>query len=168
MIKQKEYAKRRSHLMEIAGDGAIVILRAATQKIRNNDANYPYRQDSDFLYLSGFSEPESMIVLLPPEKGGRSILFCRERDRHREMWDGNMAGLEGAVERFGFDEAFPIGEMKQRLPRLLHGCERIYYDLGKDPEFDQLLIGWLNEFRTKTHKKFSAPDEIIALDHSLH
>jgi len=168
MIKQKEYAKRRSHLMEIAGDGAIVILRAATQKIRNNDANYPYRQDSDFLYLSGFSEPESMIVLLPPEKGGRSILFCRERDRHREMWDGNMAGLEGAVERFGFDEAFPIGEMKQRLPRLLHGCERIYYDLGKDPEFDQLLIGWLNEFRTKTHKNFSAPDEIIALDHSLH
>jgi Xaa-Pro aminopeptidase len=168
MIKQKEYAKRRLQLMEIAGDGSIVILRAATPKIRNKDTNYPYRQDSDFLYLSGFFEPESMIVLLPGEKGGRSILFCRERNRHREMWDGTMVGLEGAVEQFGFDEAFPIGEMKQYLPRLLRGRERIFYDLGKDPEFDQLLIGWLNAFRAKTRKKFLAPDEIIALDHSLH
>lgn len=168
MIKQKEYAKRRVQLMEIVGQGGVIILCSASQKIRNNDANYPYRQDSDFLYLSGFSEPESMIVLLPDGNDGRSILFCRERDSHREMWDGSMAGLDGAVERFGFDEAFPIDEMKQRLPRLLHGRERVYYDLGKDPDFDHLLISWMNEFRAKTRKKFLAPDEIIALNHSLH
>lgn len=146
----------------------MVIVRAATQKIRNNDAHYPYRQDSDFLYLSGFSEPDSMMVLLPEDGGGQSIMFCRQRDRTREMWDGEMAGTEGAKEQFGFDQAFPIAEMEKRLPDLLHGRERIFYDLGKDPDFDQMLIGWLNQFRSKTRKKFLAPDEITALNHSLH
>ena len=168
MIKQKEFEKRRFQLMEIAGDGSVVIVGGAAEKIRNKDAAYPYRQNSDFLYLSGFSEPEALMVLLPQGKGGQSILFCRERDAHREMWDGVRAGTEGAVAQFGFDEAFPIGEMEQRLPELLHGRERIYYDLGKDPDFDQLLIGWMNDFRAKPRKKFLAPDEVIALDHSLH
>jgi Xaa-Pro aminopeptidase len=168
MIKKTEFAKRRLQLMELVGEGSVVILRAAAHKIRNHDAHYPYRQDSDFLYLSGFSEPEAMMVLLPGERGGHSILFCRERDPQREMWDGLMAGVEGAVDQFGFDEAFPISDMAKHLPKLLHGRERIYHDLGKDPEFDQLLIGWMNEFRAKTRKKFLAPDEIIALNHSLH
>lgn len=168
MIKQKEFAKRRHHLMEISGEGSVVIVRAAAPKIRNNDAHYAYRQDSDFLYLSGFSEPDAMIVLLPEEKGGQSIMFCRARDPKREMWDGAMSGTEGAVEQFGFDQAYPITEMVKRLPGLLHGRERIYYDLGKDSEFDQLLIGWLNDFRSKTRKKFLAPDEITGLDHNLH
>lgn len=168
MIKQKEFTKRRHDLMDLAGEGSVIIARAATQKLRNNDAHYPYRQESDFLYLSGFSEPDAMMVLLPDENGGHSIMFCRERDRLREMWDGLMAGTEGAVEQYGFDEAFPIGEMEKRLPRLLHGRERIYHDLGKDPDFDHLLIGWMNEFRAKTRKKFHAPDEIVSLDHSLH
>ncbi len=108
------------------------------------------------------------MVLLPEEKGGHSILFCRERDPDREMWDGLMTGTEGAVEQFSFDESFPISEMEKRLPGLLRGRERVYYDLGKNPDFDQLLIGWMNDFRAKTRKKFLAPDEIIALDHSLH
>jgi Xaa-Pro aminopeptidase len=168
MIKQKEFAKRRLQLMDLVGDGSIIIVRTAVHKIRNNDAHYPYRQDSDFLYLSGFSEPDAMMVLLPGDKGARSVLFCRQKDPHREMWDGLMCGTEGAVEQLGFDEAFPIIEMKERLPKMLRGRERVYYDLGKDPEFDQLLIGWLNEFRAKTRKKFLAPDEIISLDHSLH
>lgn len=168
MIKQKEYANRRRQLMEIAGSGSVIIVRAAAAKIRNRDAAYPYRQDSDFLYLSGFSEPEAMMVLLPQEKGGEVIMFCRERDALREMWDGARAGTEGAVAEFGFDEAFPITEAAERLPDLLHDRERIYHDLGKDPEFDQNLIGWLNDFKAKTRKKFLAPDEIVALDHSLH
>ena len=168
MIKQKEFAKRRQQLMDIVGDGSVIILRAAEPKVRNNDAHYPYRQDSDFLYLSGFSEPQAMMVLLPEEKGGQSILFCRERDRFREMWDGLMTGTEGAVDQFGFDEAFPIEDMDKRLPRMLRDKERVYYDLGKDPDFDHLLIGWMNKFRAKTRKKFHAPDEIIALGHSLH
>lgn len=168
MIKPNEFAKRRLQLMEIVGEEAVVILRTAAHKIRNNDAHYAYRQDSDFLYLSGFPEPDAMIVLLPEDKGGQSILFCRERDALREMWDGKMTGTKGAVDQFGFDKAFPISEMEQLLPRFLHGRERVYYDLGKDPDFDQVLIGWMNEFRSKTRKKFLAPDEIIALGHSLH
>lgn len=168
MIKSKEFMKRRQALMEMVGDESVVIVRAAAHSIRNNDVHYPYRQDSDFLYLSGFSEPEAMIVLLPDGKKGRSILFCRERDTHRELWDGLMAGVEGAVEQFGFDEAFPIGETAMRLPKMLKGRERVYFDLGKDPDFDHLLIGWMNEFRAKTRKKFHAPDEIIALGHNLH
>jgi len=168
MIKKKEYITRRQRLMEMVGDESVVIVSAAAHKTRNNDVHYPYRQDSDFLYLSGFSEPEALIVLLPHEKEGRSFLFCRERDPHREMWDGLMVGTQGAVETFGFDEAFPISDIKQRLPAMLHGRERVYYDLGKDPDFDQLLIGWMNEFRAKTRKKFLAPDEIIALGHNLH
>ncbi len=168
MIKQAEFAKRRLQLMDIAGEGSVIIARAATPKVRNNDANYAYRQDSDFLYLSGFSEPDAMIVLLPEDRDGHSILFCRERDPHREMWDGLMAGTEGALEQYGFDQAFPITEMEKRLPKLLHGRERIFYDLGKDPDFDHLLIGWMNDFRAKTRKKFLAPDEIVSLDHSLH
>ena len=168
MIKSKEFIKRRHRLMEMTGDESVVIVRAAVHKVRNNDVRYPYRQDSDFLYLSGFSEPEAMIVLLPHGKKGRSILFCRERDPHREMWDGLMAGTEGAVNQFGFDEAFPISEIEKRLPRMLRGRERVYCDLGKDTDFDHLLIGWMNEFRAKTRKKFLAPDEIIALGHNLH
>lgn len=168
MIKTKEYKKRRQNLMEMVGEESVVIVRAAAHKVRNNDVHYPYRQDSDFLYLSGFSEPEAMIVLLPQGNKGRSILFCRERDSHREMWDGLMTGVEGAVDELGFDEAFPISETAKRLPKMLKGRERVYFDLGKDPEFDHLLIGWMNEFRAKTRKKFHAPDEIIALGHNLH
>jgi Xaa-Pro aminopeptidase len=168
MIKTKEFKKRRSRLMDMVGHESVVIVRSAPHRIRNNDVRYPYRQDSDFLYLSGFSEPEAMIVLLPGGKDGHAVLFCNERDSHREMWDGLMAGTEGAVEDFGFDEAFPISESAEHLPRMLHGREKIFYDLGKDPDFDHRLIGWMNEFRAKTRKKFLAPDEIIALGHNLH
>ncbi len=168
MIKQKEFARRRDHLMELSGESSVIIVRSAPEKFRNNDAHYPYRQDSDFLFLSGFNEPDAMLVLLPEEKAGHSILFCRERDPQREMWNGLMAGTAGAVEQLGVDQAYPITEMQQRLPKLLQGRERIYYDLGKDADFDQLLIGWMNEFRSETRKKYLAPDEIIALDHNLH
>lgn len=154
--------------MELSGESSVIIVRSAPEKFRNNDAHYPYRQDSDFLYLSGFNEPDAMLVLLPEEKAGHCILFCRERDPQREMWNGLMAGTVGAVEQLGVDQAYPIAEMQQRLPKLLHGRERIYYDLGKDTDFDQLLIGWLNEFRSKTRKKYLVPDEIVALDHNLH
>ena len=167
MIKQKEYAKRRRQLMDMTGEGAVIIVRSAPERIRNNDVHYPYRQDSDFLYLTGFREPAAMLILLPGD-GDRSIMFCREQDEKRQMWDGPMSGTEGAIEHFGMDQAFGIDEAVKRLPKLLEGCERIYYDLGRDMEFDHLLIGWMNEFRGKAHRKFHAPDEIIALDHILH
>ena len=168
MIKQKEYAKRRTQLMRMAGEDSIIIVCAAPERIRNNDVHYPYRQDSDFLYLTGFREPEALLVMIPDKEGGQSILFCRDRDPEREMWDGPMTGLRGAVSEIGMDEAFAREEIGRRLPAMLHDRERIYYDLGSNPVFDQRLIGWLNEFREKPRRTFHAPEEIHALDHMLH
>ena len=168
MIKQKEYAKRRRQLMRMAGEDSIVILQAAPSRIRNNDVHYPYRQDSDFLYLTGFREHDAMLVLIPDEDGGKSIFFCRSRDPEREMWDGRMVGLDGAVSEYGMDEAYDFKEIDTRLREMLQDRERIFYDLGRDPLFDQRLIGWLNDFRGKARKTFHAPEEIHALDHMLH
>jgi Xaa-Pro aminopeptidase len=168
MIKQKEYAKRRLQLMRMAGEDSIVVLQAAPAKIRNNDVHYPYRQDSDFLYLTGFPEHEAVLVLIPAAEGGQCILFCRSRDREREMWDGRMIGLEAAISDYGMDEAHDIKEVETRLRELLHDRERIYFDLGRNPLFDQRLIGWLNEFRGEARKTYHAPEEIHALDHMLH
>lgn len=168
MIKQKEYAKRRTQLMRMAGEDSIIIVCAAPERIRNNDVHYPYRQDSDFLYLTGFRESQALLVMIPAKEGGQSILFCRDRDPEREMWDGPMAGLRGAVSEMGMDEAFAHEEVGRRLPAMLHDRERIYYDLGSNPVFDQRLIGWLNEFREKPRRTFHAPEEIHALDHMLH
>jgi Xaa-Pro aminopeptidase len=168
VIKQKEYARRRRQLMRRAGTGSIVILQAAPARIRNNDAHYAYRQDSDFLYLTGFPEHDALLVLLPDEGDGRSILFCRERDPKREMWDGRMVGLESAVADYGMDEAWDINEAQTRLRDMLPDRERIFHDLGRDPMFDQRLIGWLNEFRGAARKTFHAPEEIHALHDMLH
>jgi Xaa-Pro aminopeptidase len=168
MINQKEYLKRRRQLMRRTGEGAVIIVRAAAERIRNGDVQYPYRQDSDFLYLTGFREPGATLVLLPGGKTGKSIMFCRNRDAKREMWDGPMAGVEGAVADYGMDEAFSIDAVPGKLPEMLQDRERIYYDLGKDHQFDQQVIGWINEFRGKARRTFQAPDEIIGLDHMLH
>jgi Xaa-Pro aminopeptidase len=168
LIKQKEYAKRRRQLLRMAGEDSIVILQAAPPRLRNNDVHYPYRQDSDFLYLTGFREPHALLVMIPDEEDGHCILFCRNRDPEREMWDGRMVGLEGAVSDYGMDEAFDIKEADTRLRELLQDRDRIYHDLGRDPRFDQRLIGWLNEFRGEARKTYHAPEEIHALDHMLH
>jgi Xaa-Pro aminopeptidase len=168
MIKQKEYARRRRQLMRMAGEGSIIILLAAPAKIRNNDAHYAYRQDSDVLYLTGFREHNALLVMIPEGNGGKSILFCRSRDPEREMWDGAMVGLDAAVEEYGMDAAYDFTEVEARLPEMLQDQDRIYYDLGRNPLFDQRLIGWLNEFRGKAKKTFHAPEEIHALDHMLH
>lgn len=168
MIKTEEYARRRRQLMSMVGEGALVILRSATARVRNSDVLYPFRQDSDFLYLSGFREPDAMLVLLPEGKGGKSILFCRERDPAKEMWDGAMVGTERAVDEYGFDLAIPIEKADETLRELLHDRVRVYYDLGRDVEFDQRLITWLNEFRGHSRRDFHAPEEIVDLGHLLH
>jgi len=154
--------------MRMAGDESILILQAAPARLRNNDVYYPYRQNSDFLYLTGFREQNALLVLIPDEQHGKCILFCRERDPEREMWDGRMVGLEAAVSDYGMDEAYDFKELETRLRDLLHDRDRIYFDLGRDPLFDQRLIGWLNEFRDEARKTFHAPEEIHALDHMLH
>lgn len=166
MIKQEEYARRRAQLMLSSGEGSVIIVRAAPARIRNNDVHYPYRQDSDFLYLTGFREPEAALVLIAEEE--KAVLFCRPRDPEREMWDGPMAGLEGALDDYGMDEAFDIAEIGKKLPHILRDRDRIFYDLGGDAAFDQRLIGWMHDLRETKRRNFHVPEELHGLDHMLH
>ena len=122
----RAYTRRRRQLMRIAGDDAILILPAAPERIRSRDTHYPYRQDSDLLYLTGFPEPEAVLVLVPGRAHGETVLFCRERDPDREGWDGPRFGPEGAVEAFGLDDAYPISDLDDILPGLLEGRSRVY------------------------------------------
>ena len=166
-IPDKAYAKRRRQLMRMAGDDAIAILPSAPERIRSRDTHYPYRQDSDLLYLTGFPEPEAVLVLVPGRKHGEVILFCRERDPEREGWDGARFGQEGAVEAFGLDDAYPITDLDDILPGLLEGRSRVYYHFGRDQEFDLKLIGWLNRVRAMVRQGAQPPHEFLELGHLL-
>ena len=128
-IGNKEFARRRRDLMALMEPHSIAILPSSEIRVRNRDNTYPFRQDSDFYYLSGFAEPESVLVLAPGRRHGEFLLFCRERDRERELWEGYRAGPEGACTRFGADDAFPIGDIDDILPGLIEGRERVYYCL---------------------------------------
>jgi Xaa-Pro aminopeptidase len=161
------YARRRKQLMRIAGDDAILVLAAAPERIRSRDTHYPYRQDSDFWYLTGFTEPESVLVLVPGRRHGEALLFCRERDPDREAWDGPRAGPEGAVEALGMDDAYPIDDLDEILPGLLEGRSRVYYHFGRDTDFDLKLIGWLNQVRAQVRMGAQPPHEFLELGHLL-
>ena len=167
-MKLSEFAKRRRQLMRMMGRDAIAILPAAPVRKRNADTEYPYRQDSDFHFLTGFPEPEAVAVLLPGRAEGEVILFVRDRDPTREMWDGLRAGPEGAVERYGADDAFPIADIDDILPGLLESRSRVYYTMGLHPEFDQRVIGWVNGLRAQAKQGMHTPQEFVALDHLLH
>jgi Xaa-Pro aminopeptidase len=168
MIEQKEYARRRRQLMRMAGPDAIVIVAAAPERVRNNDAHYPYRQDSDFHYLTGFGEPDAVLALVPGRKPAEAILFCRERDPERERWDGPRVGTDGAVDAFGMDDAFPIDDIDEILPGLIEGRARVYYHFGRDTDFDLKLIGWVNRVRALVRQGARSPHEFVALSHLLH
>lgn len=167
-ITQKEHARRRKQLMGMMGDDAIALLPAAPLQYRNRDAEHPYRQDSDFLYLSGFNEPEALLVLIPGRRHGQYILFCRERNPEMEVWNGPRAGLEGARELYGADDAFPITDVDDILPGLLEGRERVCAPMGSRPDFDQQIMGWVNQVRKKGRAGVHAPVEFVALEHLLH
>ena len=167
-IGAAEFTRRRRQLMRMADEDAILILPAAPERIRSKDTTFPYRQDSDFWYLSGFPEPEAVLVLVPGRKHGEQLLFCRERDADKEAWDGPRAGPEGAVERFGMDDAYPIADLDEILPGLLEGRSRVYYHFGRDKDFDLTLIGWVNRVRARSRQGVEPPHEFLELGHLLH
>jgi len=167
-IPKSEYARRRKTLMEQMGPDSIAILPAAPMYIRNRDVEHVYRQDSDFQYLSGFTEPEAVIALIPGREHGEYVLFCRERDPERELWDGLRAGQDGAVRDYGADDAFPIGDIDDILPGLIEGRERVYYAIGSNESFDHRLMEWIKTIRSKARQGAQPPSEFVALDHLLH
>jgi Xaa-Pro aminopeptidase len=167
-MNQKEFARRRKQLMRMIGKGGIAILPAAPTRVRNRDVEHAYRQDSDFHYLTGFPEPEAAAVLMPGRDHGEYVLFCRDRDPERETWDGYRAGPEGAVRDYGADDAFPISDIDDILPGMLEHSERVYYTIGLSAEFDQRLLGWVNQLRAAAKTGVTTPTEFVALDHLLH
>ena len=167
-ISPKEFAKRRKDLMDQIGDDAIAIIPSAELKIRNRDAEFIFRQDSDFLYLTGFNEPESVAVLVPGREESEFILFCREKDSKTEQWTGRMAGLEGAVETYAADDAFPIDDIDDILPGIMENRNKVYYSVGNNQDFDTQVISWVNTLRTKVRNGTQAPHEFVSLDVFLH
>jgi len=168
LIQQDEYKQRRKQLMRIAGEDAVVVLPATPERFRNSDVAYPYRQNSDFYYLTGFAEPDALLVLRPGAENGETILFCRRKDPDKEIWDGPMAGQQGAVADFGMDKALDIAELDETFPELLIGRERVFYTFGLDVEFDHHLMNFINELRQSPATRQAAPDEYVSLDHFLH
>ncbi|MFL0797564.1 MAG: Xaa-Pro aminopeptidase [Cellvibrionaceae bacterium] len=167
-ITKTEFARRRKQLMAQLEPNSIAIVPTGDLRSRSRDTEYHFRHDSDFYYLSGFHEPEAVLVLVPKRKHGEYILFCRERDEERELWDGLRVGPEGSIEQYGADDAFPIDDIDEILPGLLEGRERVYYSLGRNSAFDQQVMEWVNAIRAKVRSGATPPGEFLDLDHLLH
>ena len=150
-----EYAQRRRRLAAAIGDG-VAVIPTAPERVRNRDSHYPYRFDSHFYYLTGFAEPEAVLVLLQD----KSILFCREKNPERETWDGFRYGPEAARERFGFDEAHPIAALDREMERLLENRATLLYPMGADAEWDARAIRWLNAVRARVRAGIAAPERV--------
>ena len=154
--------------MALMDPNSIAIIPSAREQVRNRDTAYHFRQDSDFYYLSGITEPEAVLVLLPGRRHGQFVVFCRERDSSVERWHGNRAGPEGMCEKYGADDAFPVSDIDEILPGLLEGRDRVYYSMGRSAEFDRQIMGWVNRIRGKESSGAVPPGEFTDLDHMLH
>ncbi len=167
-MNQKELLKRRKTLMRMVGNDGAAIIPSASSIIRNRDVDHIFRQDSDFLYLTGFNEPDSLALLLPGHADGQYVLFCRERNPEQEIWDGRRAGLTGAEENYLAEKAYPIEKIDEILPKLLTDRERIFYPMGRDVNFDRKVISWVNQSRGSSRSSKHVPHELLSLDYFLH
>jgi Xaa-Pro aminopeptidase len=162
-----ELKSRRERYLEQMGKG-VAVLPAANVFIRNNDVEHEYRQDSDFYYLTGFDEPESVLVLSTEHPEHRAVLFLRRRDKDRETWDGPRLGVERAPEALGIDAAFPIEELEQRLPDYLSDVQRLHYRLGANVEFDKVVLKAIESVRKRNRTGVTAPSEIVDVARDVH
>ncbi len=167
-MNSKEFARRRKQLSRMVAPGGIAILPAAPVRMRSRDVEHRYRQDSDFFYLTGFAEPAAVAVLAPGRSNGEYLLFCRERNSDKELWDGKRAGPDGAMQDYGVDDAFPIDDVDEILPGIMESCTRVYYTMGVYPEFDARMAEWVNLLRSRESRGVHTPQEFVALDHLLH
>ncbi len=158
-IKINEFSKRRYQLMAEMVEG-VAIVPTSPELIRNRDSHYPFRFDSYFYYLSGFKEPESVLFLIAGPQA-KTILFCRDKDMEREIWDGFRYGPAGAVIEFGIDEAYSMSQLDELAPQLLANQSKLFYSLGADTAWDARVTGWINQLRTQARMGLSAPDSII-------
>ena len=158
MLDTELYRRRRLQLAKQMQRG-VAVIGTAPEQVRNRDAHYPYRFDSYFHYLTGFPEPEAVLVVTAADSV-RSLLFCRDKDVEREVWDGFRHGPEGAKNGFGFDDAYSIKQLDEMVPRLLADQPAIFCDVGETQEWDGRVIQWLNAVRAQVRAGVSAPGEI--------
>jgi len=167
MTNPAEYRQRREQLMAKIGNGT-AIFRSAPTAVMHNDVEYAYRQDSDFFYLTGFNETSAVAVLAPHHEEHKFVLFVQPRDPEKETWHGYRAGVEGAKEFYGADEAFPINELDEKLPKYLEKADRIYYHLGRDRNFNETLIKHWQSLMTTYPKRGTGPTAIEDSNLILH
>jgi Xaa-Pro aminopeptidase len=166
--KYREMKLRRKELMTQMEPNSIALLASAPPHMRNNDAEYQYRQNSDFYYLTGFTEEHAFLALIPGRKQGEAVLFCQEKDKQKELWTGILMGPDAACEELGMDDAFPISDIDDILPGLIEGRDRVYYSMGKDDKFDDQVMDWVKVIRNKAKMGAHPPGEFLVLDHLLH
>ena len=167
-ITKAEFTRRRKKLMSMMDKNSIAIIPGAREVTRSRDTEYPFRQNSDLFYLTGFEEPDAVLVLLPGRRQGQVILFCRERDPDMELWNGYRLGPEGAIAYLGLDDAFPIDDLDEILPGLIEGTHRIYYSMGHDDHFDQRVMGWVSQIRRLVRTGAAPPADFTDLTFLLH
>lgn len=167
-MKQTEFKKRRKQLLNHIGKGNIALIASASMCTRNSDVDFPFRQNSDFYYLTGFNEPEALAVFIPGRPEGEYLLFCRKFDKKKALWEGAHAGLEGAIKHYAADVAHAIEEVNDLLPKLLENKTKVFYPMGRDTELDQRVQNWLNIIRNQSRTGVETPRELVSLEHQLH
>ena len=167
-MNQSEFKKRRKQLMQRVGKGNIALISSAGVRVRNRDVDYPFRQDSDFYYLTGFNEPDALAVFIPGRTQGEYILFCREFDEKKALWEGAHAGLEGAITHFGADDSFPIDDIDDIVSGMLENKTKVFYPMGRDTDLDHSLQEWIRHIRSQSRSGVVAPAELASIEPVLH
>ncbi len=160
-FEPKHFAARRAAILKQMGPDGVAVFVANPERNRSRDTSFPYRASSDIIYLSGFEEPEAVIVLAPNHDEGEFVMFVRERNKERELWDGRRFGPEGAVSTFGADAAYTVEELDEMLPKYLAGRDTLYYTLGQDRRFDDRITKWVNTLRFRRNEPPAAPRAIV-------
>lgn len=168
MFDPAVFAARRADYMKAIGPGAVAIVRSLPERLRNGDAYHPFRQHSDLVYLTGFVEPETTLLLRPGAPTDKMVMFVRPRDPEMETWDGRRAGIEGAKQRFGADAAYPASELEAKLTDLLANHDEWYVELGLDDELDLMLGRVLKTLRRLEKKGKRPPRAIVEPRLALH
>ena len=158
------FLQRRNLLCEQLMDESVVVVSSSSIKTRNSDSDYPFRQDSNFFYLSGFNEPESVIVLRPFALDRKYVIFCRERDPLKEQWEGFRAGTEGAKKNFRAEESYSISLLDKIMPELLEGAKNIYYSMRSPNEINIKMPTWLDQIRAGARHGSEVPENLLSLD----
>ena len=162
------FSERRDLLADKVLEDSAIIVSAASVKSRISDTEYSYRQDSNFYYLSGYEEPESLILIRPNQDKERFVIFCRDRDPLREQWDGFRTGQEGVIQDYGADAAYSINSIDEIMPKLLEGTKNIYFSMSAPCGVDAKISSWVEDIRKNTRSGAEPPQNLLSLDSILH